>query len=160
MRIYVTLLFLIGIAIGCSSPQDGQLLTGVQERNNESVSVDDRAITLDQCKLYEETQAGPLLLYDFEGYESCYFMEYEGQVKVFQSASGTVIPLGIPLETGENCKTSAYAIVYRDNNFYLSSKFYSRFQCETFNWPEKPFHVLASDAVQLPTADIAFEESH
>ena len=160
MQVHLLFPSLLLLVSGCSSQQDDSSTSTFQDRNVQRVSVEGRTLAFDQCTLHEETAAGRVDLYEFGNHKDCYLMEHEGRIRSFQTTSGTVIPLGIVLESGDSCKTSAYAIVYRENSFFISSKFYSRFQCQTFNWPEKPFHVLASDTIPLPSDSIAFEEAH
>ena len=97
------------------------------------------------------------LLYDFDAYEACFLMQEDGRVRVFSTESGKVVPLGISVSDDDDCETLAFAIVVQNGGVSVSSRYYSRFQCSDFSWPEKPFHVLATEVVDLPAESVAFE---
>ncbi len=144
---------------GCSTQSGNINAAKAVSTPMQSVTVSGYNLVLRGCSLYDAT-GKEVLLYHFSDEDSCFLMKHDGKARIFDTQHGKVVPMGLSGSIEDQCETKALAIVLKNGAFHLSRRFYTRFQCKGFLWPEKPFHVLATDLVELPAKNIPFEVNH
>ncbi|MEM8798918.1 MAG: hypothetical protein AAGF15_02435 [Pseudomonadota bacterium] len=148
MKIYAYISVVVLILTGCSASA-----TGIEQNISQleqSIHVEGNSLLMKNCKLYRVHDEEKELLYNFDDYQSCFLMQDSGKVRLFNTQSGMVVPLGISRDKLDYCETWGFSLLVEKTRIAISTHYYSRKQCSDFKWPEKPFHVLATEVLDLP----------
>ena len=157
MRMFAIPLALLA-AGACLASEEGAV--SGDARCEQRASLEGREAILRDCVLAEVAVGGERELYRFGDASTCQLLETNGNVRIFNTDSGVVVPLEVCIQADGIERARAMALIWTGEDFALSRGYYQRRGCGSFPWPEKSFHVLAVETWRLPAAGLVFVERH